>query len=84
MSITFTYDTGVSKETGSFWVDDNSTLYGLDKGDQFSIQFDPQRPSSYYSAEAKSLSQTIRRAIIFIMVAFVAVVILAELSKLKQ
>jgi hypothetical protein len=78
MYIYFDYGTGSSSETGKFLVDDNSSLYGLANGEQFSIQFNPQRPSSYYCSEAKSLSQTIRRAIMFVGVTFALAVFLIE------
>jgi hypothetical protein len=64
MNIYFDYNPGSATENGKFFVDDNSSLYGLAQGEQFSIQFSPKRPSHYYCSEATSLSQTIRRGII--------------------
>lgn len=82
MNIVFSYNTGSSYETGSFLVDDNSSLYGLTDGEDFSIQFNPQKPSSYYCAEAKSVSETIRRGIAVFGAVFVILVILVELLRL--
>lgn len=82
MSVVFTYNTGSSLESGSFLVDDNSSLYGIADGEEFSIQFNPKNPSSYYCAEAKSLSETIRRAIMFFGVAFVIIVMVINLFRL--
>ena len=84
MSVVFTYDTGSSLESGSFLVDDNSSLYGIADGEEFPIQFNPRKPSSYYCAEAKSLSETMRRAIMFFGVAFVIVVIVINLFRLVR
>lgn len=78
MNIYFDYSAGLSRETGKLFVDDNSTLYGLAQGEQFSIQFNPNSPARYYCSEAQSLSQTIRRGIIVVGVAFAVVVFLIE------
>ena len=82
MNILFTYSTGSSLESGSLLVDENSSLYGIADGEEFSIQFNPRKPSKYYCAEAKSLSETIRRAIMFFGVTFVIIVILINLFRL--
>lgn len=85
MNIYFEYSTPSSREAGKLFVDDNSSLYGLTADEQFSIQFDPNRPSTYYCSEAKSLSQTIRRGILFVGAAFALVVFLIEfLSNSKR
>jgi hypothetical protein len=78
MNIYFGYNAGSSSETGKLFVDDNSSLYGMAKGEQFSIQFDLKRPATFYCSEAKSLSQTIRRGIIIVGVAFALVVFAIE------
>ena len=78
MNIYFDYSVGPLSESGKFFVDDNSSLYGMAEGEQFPIQFDPKRPSRYYCSEAKSLSQTIRNAIIVICVAFAVAVFVIE------
>jgi len=78
MNIYFDYNAGPSSETGKLFVDDNSSLYGLARGEQFSIQFDPKRPASYYCSEAESLSRTIRRGIAIVGVAFALVVFVIE------
>jgi hypothetical protein len=82
MNIYFDYKAQSSSEKGKFFVDDNSSLYGLAQGEQFLIQFNPKRPSSYYSSEAKSLSQTIRRAIVIVGVAFALFVLVVKFWKL--
>jgi hypothetical protein len=78
MNIYFDYNVGSSSETGKLFVDDNSSLYGMAQGEQFSIQFNPKRPANYYCSEAKSLSQTIRRGVIMVGVAFAIVVFVVE------
>ena len=78
MNVCFDYVAGSSSEDGKFFVDDNSSIYGLEPGDTFSIQFNPSNPASYYCAEAKSLSQTIRNAIVAVGVTFAIVVFLIE------
>jgi hypothetical protein len=70
MNIYFEYNNGSSSQTGKLFVDDNSSLYGLARGEQFSIQFNPKRPTSYCCSEATSLSQTIRRGIVIVGVIF--------------
>jgi hypothetical protein len=78
MNIYFDYNAGSSSETGKLFVDDNSSLYGLAQGEEFSIQFDPKRPASYYCSEAESLSRTIRRGIIIVGATFAVVVFVIE------
>lgn len=78
MNIYFDYSAGSSRESGKLFVDDNSSLYGLAQGEQFSIQFDPKRPANYYCSEAESLSRTIRRGIIVVGVAFALAVFVIE------
>jgi hypothetical protein len=78
MNVYFDYKTDSSSEEGKFFVDDNSSLYGLAPGERFSLQFNPKRPSNYYSSEAKSLSQTIRRSIVFVGMAFAIFVFVVE------
>jgi len=79
MNIVFIYRTGSTLESGTLLVDDNSSLYGLADGEEFSIQFNPRKPSTYYCAEAKSLSESIRRTIGFVGAGLVIVVMLIEL-----
>jgi hypothetical protein len=71
MMIFFTFDGGTGTQYGKFFVDSYSSLYGLAKGEQFPLQFDPRRPSSYYCPEASSLSQSVRLAIWAVAAAFV-------------
>jgi hypothetical protein len=78
MNIYFAYNAGGSPESGKLFVDDNSSLYGLAQGDQFSIQVNPKRQASYYCSEAKSLSQTIRLAITIVGIAFILAVFAVE------
>jgi hypothetical protein len=78
MNVYFEYSRPSSRETGKLFVDDNSSLYGLTSGEQFSIQFNASRPSTYYCSEAESLSRTIRRGIIFVGAAFALAVFLIE------
>jgi hypothetical protein len=78
MNIYFDYKADSSSEKGKFFVDDNSSLYGLAQGEQFSIQFNPDNPAKYYCSEARSLSQTIRRGIVAFGVTFAIVVLLIE------
>lgn len=78
MNIYFDYNAGSSSETGKLFVDDNSSIYGMAQGEQFSIQFGPKRPDNYYCSEAKSLSRTIRHGIIIVGVAFALVVFVIE------
>jgi hypothetical protein len=80
MNIYFDYNAGSSSETGKLFVDDNSSLYGMAQGEQFSIQFDRKRPANYYCSEAKSLSQTIRTGIIIVGIAFAIAVFVIEFS----
>jgi hypothetical protein len=78
MNIYFDYKTQFSSENGKFRVDDNSALYGLEQGEKFQIQFNPKKPSDYYSSEAKSLSQTSRQWILVIGVIFAIVIFIIE------
>ena len=78
MNVYFDYTAASSSENGKFFVDDNSSVYGLAPGDTFSIQVNPSNPASYYCAEAKSLSQTIRNAIVAGGVIFAVIVFLIE------
>ncbi len=85
MNIYFEYSAPSSRETGKLFVDDNSSLYGLTPGEQFPVQFDANRPSTYYCSEAESLSRTMRRGIILIGVAFVLILFLHDFfSKSKR
>jgi hypothetical protein len=85
MNIYFEYSAPSSRETGKLFVDENSSLYGLTPGEQFSVQFNPNSPSTYYCSAAESLSRTIRRGIIFIGAAFALTVFLVEfLSNSKR
>jgi len=78
MNIYFEYKAGSVSEKGKFFVDDNSSLYGLAPGEQFAIKFNPKKPGLYYCSEAESLSQTIRRGIVFVGVAFAIFVLVVE------
>lgn len=78
MNVRFTFLTSLGTQEGKFFVDDNSSLYGLSEGEQFTIQYSPRKPSSYYCEEASSLSQTIRRTISVVMALFVITVFLIE------
>jgi len=78
MNVRFTFMAASGQEEGKFLVDDNSSLYGLSDGEQFAVQYNPAKPSSYYSDEASSLSQTIRRTIAVVMALFVITVFLIE------
>jgi hypothetical protein len=78
MNIYFNYDAGTSMESGKVFVDDSSSLYGLAKGEQFTLQYDPARPSCFYSSEAASLSQTIRTTVVICGAVFAVLVFLIE------
>jgi hypothetical protein len=78
MNVYFTYSANSGDHAGKFFVDDNSSLYGLAQGEQFTVQYNPRDPRSYYCAEASSLSQTIRRTITVVGVAFAIAVFLIE------
>ena len=45
------WDGNGKKQTSSFQADEESPLYQLSEGDQFSIRVNPQEPSEFYSAE---------------------------------
>lgn len=85
MNIFFSYSTpDGSIESGKFFVDDNSSLYGLANADTFDVQFDPRKPSHYYSLESKSLSSDIRLAITAIgLIFFIFVIIVQFFSRSK-
>jgi hypothetical protein len=76
MNIYFAFAANTGGQTGKLFVDDYSSLYGLSQGEQFTIQYDPGSPSKYYCAEASSLSQTIPRTIIAVVVAGVVIMVL--------
>lgn len=78
MNIYFTFPSNAGEQQGKFFVDDNSSLYGLSVGEQFTVQYNDAKPSSYYSEEASSLSQTIRRTITVVGVLFALTVFLIE------
>jgi hypothetical protein len=78
MNVFFSFSTGTYSQEGKFFVDDNSSLYGLSVGEQFSIQYNPKRPSSFYCPEAASSSRTIRRIIVIVVIAFAVAVFLIE------
>jgi hypothetical protein len=85
MNIFFSYSpSGGSIESGKLFVDDYSSLYGLSNPDTFDVQFNPRKPSQYYSLEAKSVSSDIRLAISAIGLAFFIFVIIVQfLSRTK-
>ena len=78
MNVRFTFLTASGTQEGKVFVDDNSSLYGLSEGEQFTLQYNPASPSSFYCEEASSLSQTIRRSIAIVMALFVITVFLIE------
>jgi hypothetical protein len=78
MNVRFTYMASSGEQGGKFLVDDNSSLYGLSDGEQFTVQYNPANPSSYYSDEASSASQTIRRTIAVVLALFAITVFLIE------
>lgn len=78
MNVYFTFSTNAGEQQGKFFVDDNSSLYGLSVGDQFNVQYNAANPSSYHSEEASSLSQTIRRTITAVGILFAITVLLIE------
>ena len=78
MNVYFTFSTNRGGQQGKFFVDDNSSLYGLSVGEQFTIQYNAANPSSYYCDEASSLSRTIRRTIIVVGSLFAVTVFLIE------
>lgn len=74
----FDYVATSSSERGKFFVDDNSLISGLAPDDTFFIQANPSNPARYYCAEAKSLSQTVRSAILAVGLTFVIVDVLTQ------
>jgi hypothetical protein len=78
MNVFFSYRTPQGLCDGRLFVDDNSSIYGLDRGETFVIQVNPRNPNQIYCAESKSLSQTIRRGIVIVGVAFAVAVILIQ------
>lgn len=78
MNVYFTFSANSGDHEGKLFVDDNSSLYDLAQSEQFTVQYNPRHPSTYYCAEASSLSQTIRRTITVVMAAFVIAVFLIE------
>jgi hypothetical protein len=85
MNIFFSYSPpGGSIESGKFFVDSYSSLYGLSDADTFDVQFNPRKPSQYYSLESKSLSSDIRLVISAVGLAFVAFLIIVQfLSRVR-
>lgn len=78
MNVYFSFTSGAGEHQGKFFVDDNSSLYGLSRGEQFSIRYKPEHPSTYYCEEASSLSQTIRRIMMIVVVTFAVTVFLIQ------
>ena len=78
MNVRFTYMASSGEHGGKFLVDDNSSLCGLSDGEQFTVQYNPANPSSYYSDEAFSLSQTIRRTVAVVLTLFAVFLFLIE------
>ena len=78
MNVLFTFLTGSGTQEGKVFVDDNSSLYGLSEGEQFTLQYNPANPSSFYCEAASSLSRTIRRTIVVVGVLFAITVFLIE------
>jgi hypothetical protein len=78
MNVRFTFLTGSGTHEGKVFVDDNSSLYGLSDGEQFTLQYNPVNPSRYYCEEASSLSRTIRRPIVGVVALFAITVFLIE------
>lgn len=78
MYLRFRFLTGSGEQEGKFLVDDNSSLYGLSEGEQFTIQYNPANVSHYYCEEASSLSRTIRRIIVVVGIVFATTVFLIE------
>ena len=79
MNVYFSYASGRSQEDGKFFVDDNSSLYGLADGEKFEVRYNPKSPSTYYSEGAQSLSMTIYRVIVGVGTAFAALVVIAQI-----
>ncbi len=78
MNIYFTFSTSSGEQAGKLFVDDNSSVYGLSQGEKFTVQYDPSHPSRFYSEEASSTSQIIRRTILVVGAAFAILVFLIE------
>jgi|SRR5665213_15032 len=78
MNVRFKFMASSGEQKGKFFVDDNSSLYGLSEGEQFSVQYNPANPSSFYCEEASSLSRTIRRTIVVVGGLFAITVFLIE------
>jgi hypothetical protein len=55
LGVYFTYEAGRSTQYGWLNVDRSSSLYGLNKGDQFTLLFDPNDPERFYCAQAVTL-----------------------------
>jgi hypothetical protein len=78
MNVRFTFVTGSGAQKGKFFVDDNSSLYGLSDGELFTVQYNSANPSRYYCEEASSLSRTIRRTVAVVVAVFAITVFLIE------
>ena len=79
MNIFFSYQTADNSiESGKLFVDDYSSIYGLAENDTFPLQYNPHKPSHFYSKEAKSLSSDIRLVTTIVGVVFFIFVMLIQ------
>jgi hypothetical protein len=54
-NVYFTYSAAGSAQNGKLNVDTNSSLYWVQKGSQFDIRFNPDKPERFYCAEAVTM-----------------------------
>lgn len=73
MSLYFAYDAGGSSQYGRLKVDRSSSLYGLKKGAEFEIQFDPKKPQRYYCSKALTATLVSGWATILIGLIYIAI-----------
>ena len=75
----FTYRFRSEDYGGEFSVDSNSSVYEVATGDSFEIQCNPRKPSRYFCEEAKTLSSTVTRVMLAIVLLIIFFVIAAHL-----
>ncbi|MBS1805025.1 MAG: DUF3592 domain-containing protein [Acidobacteria bacterium] len=80
--VEFTYRAGLEIYSGTLKVSSYSSVYELNVGDDFEIQYDPRKPSRYFCEEARSLFSTVRTVVLLFLVAFVAIIIVINIFHL--
>ncbi len=71
-------------QSGTISVDSLTGMYALKNGDEFSLQYDPKHPSSFYCSEAQSFTRTFQAIMLPLVVGFVLVIVaIAALHSLQ-